>query len=152
MKKILLLFCFTCTCQLLWAQAAVSYYPITSYIGVSTNPTRKLWADLRLQTNTFAGYSNLEFSPKINLKRNEFTRIYAGLGVNFNIAYGAYNGQYINGYIMCAGITVSPFKQVRNLSFIFEIAPYANAGFTGGMIRTTPGISWQFLKRKQLPQ
>jgi hypothetical protein len=148
-KTILLLACFICLVQNLYAQAAVSYFPVTSYIGVSTNPYRILWADLRLQTNTFAGYSDFELSPKINLKRTDMVRIYTGIGINLNIAYGSYNSQYINGYFLSSGVMVSPFSKVKGLSFIFELSPYINQKLSDGMMRTSLGIGWQFRKRSK---
>ncbi len=131
------------------AQMAFSYYPITSYIGVSTNTTRTCWADLRLQTNTFIGFSNVEMSPKVNLKKSEQVRIYTGVGLNLNFAQGSYNGQYINGYFVSGGIMACPFKELRNLAFIFEISPYVNQSLSDGTIRTSLGLAWQFKKKKR---
>ncbi len=149
MKKIfLLLFCVLCSCQMMYGQAAISYYPITSYIGVSTNPENRIWADFRLETNTSFGNSNMEISPKLNLKRTDVFKSYVGVGVNFNVFYGLYNnGQCVNGYFMSGGVLVSPLKKARNLSFIFEISPYANYALNDGIIRTNLGISWQFRKK-----
>jgi hypothetical protein len=131
------------------ARVAVSYYPTSSYIGISTNTTRMFWADVRLQTNTFVGFSNIELSPKLNLKRTEMVKIYTGLGINLNIAKGSYNNEYVNGYFVSAGIMVSPFKKVTNLSFVFEASPYINYSLTDAIIRTTLGITWQFKKRSK---
>ena len=44
---------------------------------------------------------------------------------------------------------VSPFKEVRNVAFIFEISPYVNYGISDGIIRTMLGLAWQFKKRKK---
>ena len=151
MKKILIvLICSICFTQTAFGQAAVSYYPITSYIGVSTNPDNRIWADFRLETNTNGGNSNMEISPKLNLKGTDILRAYVGLGINFNVFYGLFNnGQYVNGYFVSGGVAVSPFKKVRNLSFIFEISPYANYTLNDGMIRTNLGISWHIRKKNK---
>jgi len=154
MKRIFIfLICIIGFIQTIFGQVAVSYYPITSYIGVSTNPDNRIWADFRLETNTNGGNSNMEISPKLNLKRADIFKAYVGLGVNFNVFYGLFNnGQYINGYFVSGGIIVSPFKKVRNLSFIFEISPYVNYTLNDGMIRTNLGIAWHFKKKtKELP-
>lgn len=147
MKRLLLSLFLTGLCYKAPAHIALSYYPITSYVGVSTNTARTLWADLRLQTNTFIGFSSVEISPKLNLKNTEVVKVYLGAGINFNFAQGSYNGQYINGYFVSGGVMASPFKEVRNLAFIFEASPYVNYGISDGIIRTTLGISWQFKKK-----
>jgi len=146
-KTLLLLFCLIVINQMIFAQAAISYYPVTSYIGVSTNTEHKIWADLRLQTNTFIGFSNFEISPKLNLKRTEVVKTYIGTGLNFNIAYGLYDAQYINGYFVSAGVMVSPFKQARAFSFVFEVSPYINYSLSDAIIRSTLGITWQFRRK-----
>jgi hypothetical protein len=151
MKKIIGILLFLSITRIAISQVALSYYPNTGFIGVGTNPTNILWADLRLQVNTFAGYSNMELSPKVNLKRNELIRIYTGAGVNFNVAYGLFDGQYINGYLISSGVMVSPFKAARNLSFIFELSPYVNYNLNSGALRATLGVSWLF-KRKKEPE
>lgn len=148
MKKLFLLLSLACISYEAFSQMAISYYPITSYIGVSTNPGRRLWGDLRLQTNTFIGFSTIEVSPKLNWKRTDMVKGYAGLGANLNIAQGSYNNRYINGYFLSGGIMVSPFKELRGLSFIFEISPYMNYSFSDGIIRTTLGLGYQFTRRK----
>lgn len=149
MRKLLLSLCLSGTSCAALGQIALSYYPVTSYIGVSTNTARKCWADLRLLTNTFIGFSNIEISPKLNLKNTEAVKIYAGAGFNLNVAQGAYDGKYINGYFLSGGIMASPFKEVRSMVFIFEISPYVNYRISDGMIRTTLGIAWQFKKKKK---
>jgi len=149
MKALLLsFFCVVCISQHLLSQAAISYYPITSYIGISTNPDRRIWGDYRLQTNTFVGFSNMEFCPKVNVKRTEVVKVYVGAGVNVNGFYGAYDSRYINGYLLCSGVMVSPFRTARGFNFIFEISPYVNYAFSDGIIRTTLGVGWHFKTKK----
>jgi hypothetical protein len=146
-KLLFLVVCFICVGKIAFAQPSVSYYPITSYVGVSTNTSNRLWGDFRLQTNTFVGFSTIELSPKINLKRTEAVKTYIGLGVNLNIAQGSYNNQFVNGYFISGGVMATPVKTVRQLSFIFEISPYVNYSFSDGIIRTTLGVGWQFRKK-----
>lgn len=135
---------------MLLAQAAISYYPFTSFLGVSTNPDRKIWADFRIVTNSFGGNTNFEISPKLNLKKTDVLKTYIGLGVNFDVLYSLYNyGRYLNGYFISGGVMVSPFKKVRNLSFIFELSPYVNQSFSDGMLRANLGLAWHFKKKTQ---
>jgi len=132
----------------LYAQVAVSYYPFNSFLGVSTNPNKTIWGDLRLETNTFISNTNMELSPKINVKNTDIVKAYIGPGVNFNIIYGLFNnGQYLNGYFLTGGVLVTPFRKVRNLGFIFELSPYVNYTLNGGYFRTNLGLSWHFNKR-----
>lgn len=150
MKKLLLVLFFgNYLGGLAKAQVALSYYANTSYLGICTKTTRKCWADLRIQTNTFLGFTNFEISPKLNLVRTEVIKTYVGVGINFNPARGIYEGEYLNGYLISAGVMVTPFPKARGLNLIFELSPYMNHAFTSGTVRTSLGIAWQFQKKRK---
>jgi hypothetical protein len=130
-----------------YGQASLSYYPFSSIVGISSNPDKIAWADLRIQTNTFLSNTNMEFCPMLNFKRDSVKKCYVGAGVNFNVIYGLVNDRYINGYSVTVGSRISPFHKVRNLSFIIELSPYINAEFSGATLRTNLGIGWHFRHR-----
>jgi hypothetical protein len=148
MKKLFFLACFSVISSFAHSQVSLSYYPVSSYIGVSSDPYKRVWADFRMLTNTFISNTNMELSPMLNLKNDSVVRCYVGIGVNFNIIYGWYNqGRYVNGYSVTLGSRVSPFRQARNLSFIAEFSPYVNGEFSGATLRTNLGISWRFTRK-----
>lgn len=131
------------------AQLSLSYLPLSSYIGISSNPERRAWVDFRLLTNTFISNSNMELLPVVNIKKDSVLKCYVGLGFNFNVIYGLYNeGRYINGYALAFGVRVSPFRAVRNLGFIAEISPYANTAFSGATLRSNLGVAWRFSRKR----
>ena len=150
MKKTIAILVILLSSYQTFAQLSLSYYPLNSYIGVSTNPNARVWGDFRMLTNTFISNTNMELIPMINLKKDSIVKLYVGVGVNFNLIYGMYNnGKYINGYLTTIGIRVSPFHQCRNVSFIAECSPYLNSEFTGANIRSSIGLAWVFNKRKK---
>ncbi len=71
MKRLLVIIICLLTQKQLLAQVAISYYPFQSILSVSTNPDKKLFADFKIETNNFVSNFNMEFSPKIHIKRLE---------------------------------------------------------------------------------
>jgi hypothetical protein len=135
-----------------YSQVAVSYYPFNSWIAVSSSTEKLLWADFRIETNTFITNLNSELSPSINLRRGEIANYYLGAGANFNLLNSYYNLNILNGYFVTVGSRVKPFQKVRNFSFVFEISPYVNKDFNSGLLRTNLGLSFLFGKLKKYPQ
>lgn len=131
------------------AQVAVSYFPFQSVLGVSSSTERRLWVGLNAQTNTFISNVNLEVQGMVNLKRGEWVNYYAGLGANANPA-SALNGlPLLNGYTLTAGARIKPLANYRNVQVVFELAPYTNAHFDGGYLRTMLGVAYNFRRRDQ---
>lgn len=150
MKKLLVTSCFLLLFARAIGQPSLSYYPFSSYVGISTNPNRMMWMDFRMLTNTFFSNTNMEVSPMFNFKRDSLLNCYAGAGVNFNIIYGLFDeGRYINGYSVTVGSRISPFRKPRNLSIIFEFSPYINHEFSGVNLRTNLGLAWHFSRRSR---
>ena len=130
------------------AQISVGYYPIQSELSLSTNSKRLIWGDLRIATNTFYGNITTEPVLIVNIKRKEMVNFYSGLGMNFNFFNAASNISIINGYSLHIGTRIKPLKKMNNLQLIFEISPYMNQKFDGGLLRTRLGVAYQFKKKK----
>ena len=147
--KILLIpiFCYVLSTPIV-AQVSIGYYPLQSELSLSTNSERLIWGDLRIATNTF--YGNITTEPVLiaNIKRKEMVNFYSGLGMNFNFFNAASNISIINGYSMHIGTRIKPLKKMNNLQLIFEISPYMNQKFDGGLLRTRLGVAYQVKKKK----
>ena len=126
----------------IYSQIALSYYPFQSVLSVSSNTDKLLWADLRIETNTFFSNINLEFNAMVNLKRTDWVNYYSGLGINVNPFYGLEDLPFTNGTVLCAGVRIKPVQKHKNLQVVFELSPYFNKYFDGGMVRTLLGISY----------
>ena len=129
------------------AQIAVTYIPVQSLLGLSSNTEKALWADFKLQTNSFVSNLNMEFSAKWNFSRKKPVNYYAGPGWSMNPAYAFVDLPVINGYFVDFGARIKPFGRVKNLQVVFEISPYVNATLNGGNLRTRLGIAWNFSKK-----
>jgi hypothetical protein len=128
-------------------QVAVTYFPFQSVLGVSSNTERRLWGGVTAQTNTFISNVSLELQGMVNLKRGEWVNYYAGLGVNANPVPALNDLPLVNGYTFTAGARIKPLPQYRNVQVVFELAPYANAYFDGGYVRTLLGLAYNFRRR-----
>lgn len=130
------------------SQVAVSYFPFQSIVAISSNTERPLWLDYKIETNTFSANMNMELSPKINFRKSELVNYYVGPGVSFNIANSFQNLSLINGYFVDVGARIKPIKKCSNLQLVFEVAPYINQAFDGGILKTRLGLAWNFAKNK----
>jgi len=144
MKKILIIFIlsFGFLTGRIYSQIAVSYYPFQSILSVSSNTDKLLWADLRIETNTFFSNINLELNAMVNIKRTDWVNYYSGLGINVNPFYGLESLPFTNGYVLNVGVRVKPMQKHKNLQVIFEFGPYFNKNFDGGIVRALLGISY----------
>ena len=81
-KIILLVFTFAIV-QNIDAQS-ISYYPFgnAQQLSISTNPTKVVWMDFRLQMNSFISSLNTEPALMVNLAYTRNANFYAGGGVN----------------------------------------------------------------------
>lgn len=149
MKKLILICSLLLLCTTVSAQLSIGYFPLQSELSFATNTERALWGDMRIATNTFFGNITVEPILMANIKKKEMVNYYGGLGANLNFFNAANNVSVINGYTLHFGVRAKPIKQVRNLHFIFEISPYINQKFDGGILRTRLGVAYQFGKRKR---
>lgn len=127
---------------------SVGYYPWNGLVSVSTNPTKPVWCDFRLQTNTLFGSLSTEILPLVNVKRTKYAQFYVGGGVRFNFI-GVLANQtknVIEGYSLNIGTRVAPFKTVPNVRIAFEIAPYVERKFESGILKSNFGVVYVFGK------
>ncbi len=123
---------------------SVTYYPFNSQLAFSTNPQKQLWAEARVQTNSFFSGLNTEIAPMLNLKQTPNANYYAGLGVQFNPLNSLVNRAWLNGYFLSGGVRVRPFEKLPNVALAFEVTPYVAKKFDIGTFRTWFGISYEF--------
>ena len=97
---------------------------------------------MQIETNTFFSNINLEFNALINIKRTNWVNYYSGFGINVNPFYGLEDLSFTNGYVLNTGVRVKPIQKHKNLQVVFELSPYFNKNFDGGMVRTLLGISY----------
>lgn len=144
--RILIFFLFSYP-GILNAQVAVSYFPFESLLSVSSNTEKLLWADYKLETNSFFSNLNMEISPKINFKRGEWVNYYTGIGIAFNPVNAFSDLTVMNGYFLDFGARIKPLAQCRNVQVVFELSPYTSKDFKGGNLRARLGLAWNFNKK-----
>lgn len=147
-RKIILIFLGVYS-QMLISQVAVSYFPFQSFIAISSNTEKLLWADYKVETNSFPTNTNMELSPKFNFRRKESVNYYLGPGISFNLANGVSNLGILNGYFLDFGARIKPLDQHKNFQIVFEISPYAQVDFKSGILRTRLGLAWNFKKTEK---
>ncbi len=146
MKKslVLFLFIFGLNSKKAEAQIGVSYFPIQSIVALNSDSEKMLWADLRMETNTFIANINFELNGFYNFKRKDNINYYIGLGINVNPFYSLEGLSATNGYLIPVGCRIKPFPRIRNVQLAFEISPYLNPDFEGGQIRSLLGLAYNF--------
>ena len=149
MKRILLILICLITQKQFFAQVVISYFPFQSILSVSTNTDKRLFADFKIETNNFISNFNMEFSPKVNIKRLENVNYYAGIGISINPVNSYSNLPITNGYFIDFGIRAKPFEKLNNLQVVFEISPYINKNINGGNLRTRIGLAWNFTNKSK---
>ncbi len=124
------------------------YYPFTSQISVSSNPTKVLWVDSKWQTNSFFSNFNTELAPHINISTDARYRMYVGAGarVNFVTLLTSTSSRFVEGYFGTFGVRSSLFPAYPRLQVGFEFSPYVNRQATLGLFRTNLGIGYYFGK------
>jgi hypothetical protein len=128
---------------------AISFYPFRDILSIATNPSRPIWADFRVQTNSLTSGFNTETALMVNLAYTRNANIYAGAGTNFGIV-GAIkdNNSLIIGYMGALGIRAYPFEKLPAVSCNFELSPYVNPQGEGGRLRAWLGVGYNFGKKK----
>ena len=133
-----------------FGQASVGVYPFggNNLVTVSTNASRAVWLDARLQTNTVFGSLSTTFCPMVNVVRKTQVNYYTGLGVRFNFLNGLDNRNALEGYSLHVGVRAQvPF--VPPLRVAFELAPYSRKDFKTGNLQSFLGLVYQFQKRSK---
>ena len=147
MKKLICIVTFLLVAKLASAQISLGYFPFQSELSLSSYTENKVWGDLRIATNTFFGNITVEPILMLNIKKTEEVNYYGGVGVNLNFFNAFDNSSIVNGYNFHVGARAKPFQQLNELQVIFEISPYLNRNFDGGILRTRLGIAYQFSKK-----
>jgi hypothetical protein len=148
MKKTLLLITLLVVLANSKAQIAISYYPFNNVVSLSSNTNNLIWGDLRLETNTFYGVINTEPHFMFNFKRTDWVNYYGGLGVSLYPFQEDSEIGILNGYSLDVGVRVKPIEKHRNFQVLFELSPYFNKDFDGGLFRVLLGIGYNFEKKK----
>jgi hypothetical protein len=78
----------------------------------------------------------------VNIKRTDWINYYSGVGINVNPFYGLESLPFTNGYVLSTGIRVKPIQKHKNFQVVFELSPYFNKYFDGGLVRTLLGVSY----------
>lgn len=147
MKKLSILFLFV---SLASHAQSVTYYPFSSLLSISTNPTKPGWLDLRVQTNSFSSSLATEIAPAFNLNNNPKARIYVGGGARFNFLAAALdNRDALEGLFLNFGMRSALFEKYPGIQIAFELSPYANSDFDLGTFRANLGIGYNFSKKKK---
>lgn len=129
---------------------SVVYYPFNSLLSVSSNPTKPIWLDVRLQTNSFTNSLSTEIAPAINLNKNLKARFYLGGGAKFNFLAAAFqDANPLEGYFINAGFRSALFEKYPGIQIAFELSPYANRDLDLGTFRANLGIGYCFNSKKK---
>ena len=123
---------------------SVVYYPFNSVLGVSTNPDKKVWADVRFFTNSYFTSLTVEVAPEFTVARTQRADYYVGAGVKLNTYNMFQNYNPIEGYFFNTGVKVRPIDKFKKMHIAFEISPYATRQMDAGLFRTMLGIGYNF--------
>ncbi len=126
-----------------FAQSIV-YYPFNSLLALSTNPDKKLWLDVKLQTNSYFSSLSSEISPEFNLNNNPKATFYVGLGMKLNYLNVFQGNKILDGYFFNSGVRTSPFEKQKKVQIIFELSPFAGRNFDIGLLRSYFGVGYNF--------
>lgn len=127
---------------------SISCYPFNSVIGISSNPNRNLWLDVKLQTNSYFSSLSTEPALHINLNKNKLGKYYLGLGpkVNFLALAVDPTADVLEGYFFNAGVRSAPITKYPGIQFVFELSPFASSNFESGQFRSRLGLAYNFSK------
>ncbi len=123
---------------------SVVYYPFNSILGLSTNPSKAIWLDVKFQTNSYFSSLSTDISPEINLKKTPKSITYMGAGVKINYLNAIENNNILEGYFMNFGVRLMPFEKYKKVQIAFEVSPYAGRKLDIGVFRTNFGIGYNF--------
>lgn len=136
-----------------FSQASVSYYPWSSLLGVSTNPSKAIWLDSRMQTNSLFSSLSIDVLPMVNIKRGEIVQLYLGGGVRLNplykIADASANVITVDGYSVNFGARIAPLPQLKNLQLALELNPFVKKNIESGVLKSHFGLVYHFRKKER---
>lgn len=144
LKFILFIYCLV-SAKTSFTQSVV-YYPFNSVLGISTNPAKAIWLDVKLQTNSYFSSLSTDISPEINLRKTPKSITYIGAGVKMNYLNAIENNNILEGYFMNLGMRLMPFEKYKKIHVAFELSPYAGRKLDIGVFRTQLGIGYNFSK------
>ena len=136
--------CFTCS-NFIQAQSVI-YYPFNSVLGISSNPSKTVWVDVKLQTNSYFSSLSTDISPEFTVRKTPKSLTYFGVGAKLNYLNLIENNNILEGYFMNFGVRVMPFEKYKKVQIAFEISPYAGRNFDIGVFRSNLGIGYNFSK------
>lgn len=148
MKKLLWCTLFGLSLMSAHGQVALGYFPFNySQVQLTTNPDYRVFADVRVETNSFLANLNLESAVMVNLRHREAYNLYMGPGLRMN-PFLTEEG-VLNGYFLTLGTRWMPFSNLRSFGIIFELSPLLGPGWEGGSLRSYLGLSYHFGKKKK---
>lgn len=120
------------------------YYPISSVFGISTNPDKRIWLDLRFQTNSYFSSLGTDIAPEINIVSKPRVKYYMGAGIRINYLNIVENKNALEGYFFNSGVRVSPFEKNKKIQLAFEISPFVSKNAEIGLLKSSIGIGYNF--------
>jgi hypothetical protein len=138
------LFLGLCLSYLSGSAQSIVYYPFNSLLGVSTNPDKNLWLDVKLQTNSYFSSLGTEISPEINLSHRPMAKIFAGAGLKLNYLNAVNNRNILEGFFLNTGLRATPFAKQKQIQIAFELSPYVAKKLDIGVFRSHLGIGYNF--------
>jgi hypothetical protein len=128
-----------------FAQSIV-YYPISSVLGLSTNPKKTVWLDAKFQTNSYFSSLSTEISPEFTIKSKPKALFYMGVGTRINYLNLIENKNVFEGYFLNAGTRLMPFEKYPKIQIAFELSPFVSRKADIGIFRSQIGIGYCFSK------
>jgi len=153
MRKSIFVFCFFVLAIAGKAQIAVNYYYDGHTIGLSTNPEKSKWFELRVNTVSY-NFSGWQYSDRgitqayfcFRLFSDPKASLYSGVGVGVPLLSSEVNWATVN---IPVGIQINPFNQLPKLFLTAEYNPMI--GVTGDFEITNAlsvGFRYVFQKKK----
>jgi hypothetical protein len=123
-----------------FSQMSISYYSSNlSKIGLGVDFSPRIWAELRLYSDTDISDITPELVFCYNLVRKEYHTIYLGFGGNIN---------YFTGFVLPLGIQFTPFEKLDRFSFHIEVEPTLDFNVEDIIIQSSWGLRYRFPKQK----
>lgn len=146
MKKIFILVLFISSVES-FSQSVV-YYPYNSLFGISSNPEKTVWVDLKLQTNSYFSSLSTEITPEFTFKKTNRALYYAGGGFKLNYLNAIENNNILEGFMLNTGVRILPVDKFKRFHVAFEVSPYVTRKMDIGLMRTFLGLGYNFSGKK----
>ena len=123
----------------------ISYYPFNSQLAISSNPTKKIFVEARMQMNSATSAITTETGPMITFHKSANALYYFGGGLNIGWASNVLNNSSIvKGYYGSVGVRAFPFEKMPKLGLNFEVTPFTDTKIETGLMRAWLGLSYHF--------